>query len=77
MATGVKGVHYHNIVYKADQWDYFTFRSSDSVYLLKSILSTTTVIYNSQACSHAIQVSRYIDGVGSPSVYVLLLLVNE
>ena len=35
VATEIKGVCYHNLVRKADQWDCFTLRSSDSLYLLK------------------------------------------
>ena len=35
VATGIKGVCYHNLVCKADQWDCFTLRSSGSLYLLK------------------------------------------
>ena len=34
VATGVKGVCYHNLVCKADQWDCFTLGSSGSLYLL-------------------------------------------
>ena len=35
VTTGIKSVCYYNLVSKADQWDYFTLRSSSSLYLLK------------------------------------------
>lgn len=38
VVIGIKGMRYHNLVCKTDQWDCFTHRYSDSLYLLKAKL---------------------------------------
>ena len=45
MATEIKDVSSHNLVCKADQWEWFTLRYSGCLYLLKYNWNATTENY--------------------------------